>query len=67
MSLLTEAEQAYKEQRAAVQLVGARALRRAYDRVERQARGQDPLALARLAALRDECTRRGIDPTDTRP
>ena len=60
MSLLTDAEQAYRAQRAAVQLVGPKALRRAYRRTERRARDGDQLALVRLAAVRDEYLRRGI-------
>lgn len=62
MSLLTEAEYAYRRQRADVQLVGERGLRKAFRRAhERAERGSD-LAKVRRRALLDEFAWRGLEP-----
>lgn len=62
MSLLADAEYAYKRQRADVQLVGARVLRKAYRRAHARAGRGNDLALARLKALTDEFIARGLEP-----
>lgn len=62
MSLLTDAEYAYRRQRADVQLVGERQLRRTYRRAHRRAANGSDLARVRLRALRDEFIYRGVEP-----
>jgi hypothetical protein len=60
VSLLTDAEQTYKEQAAELQHVSARGLRRRYPTVSRQAGIGDDLAKVRLKALVDEFRRRRL-------
>jgi hypothetical protein len=61
MSNLTDAEDAYRQQRAAVQLAGRRKLRRTYRRThDRAMRGSD-LAKVRLKALKDEYRARHME------
>lgn len=62
MSLLTDAEQAYRDQRAAVQLAGRRELRKAFRGAWRRAAHGNDLALVRVKALRDEYAARGLEP-----
>ena len=62
MSLLADAEYAYKSQRADVQFAGERELRRTYHRAHARAEGGNDIAKARLKALRDEFTSRGVEP-----
>ena len=61
MSLLTDAESAYRQQRAAVRLLGPFRLRQAYRRLHGRAGSDDVLVLARLAALKDELILRGVE------
>jgi len=62
MSNLTDVEDAYRQQRAAVQLVGRRELRRTYRRTHGRAVNGSDLAKVRLKALRDEFMARGLEP-----
>lgn len=62
MSLLADAEYAYKRQRADVQLVRERELRKTYRRAHARAEAGSDIAKARLKALRDEFTSRGVEP-----
>lgn len=62
MSLLTDAAYAYRRQRADVQLVGERELRKAFRRAHQRTEGGSDLARVRLKALRDEFTSRGVEP-----
>lgn len=61
MSLLTDAEYAYRRQRAEAKLFGAFGLRQAYRKVHASSAGQDSIALARLAALKDEMVLRNLE------
>jgi len=61
VSLLADAEYAYKRQRADVQLAGERE-RKTYHRAHARAEGGNDIAKARLKALRDEFTSRGVEP-----
>ena len=60
MSNLTDAEDAYRQQRAGAQLVGRWTLRRSYRRTHQRAMAGSDLAKVRLKALRDEYTARGL-------
>jgi hypothetical protein len=61
MSSLTDAKNAYRQQRAVVRLAGRRRLRRTYRRThDRAMRGSD-LAKARLKALQDEYAARRLE------
>jgi hypothetical protein len=62
MSNLTDAEDAYRQQRAAVVLAGRRELRRTYRRTRERAVNGSDLAKVRLKALADEYTARGLEP-----
>ena len=61
MSNLTDAEDAYRQQKASVQLVGRWELRRSYRRTHQHAMAGSDLAKVRLKALRDEYTARGLE------
>lgn len=62
MSNLTDAEDAYRQQRAAVVLAGRRGLRRTYRRTHERAMKGSDLAKVRLKALQDEFMARGLEP-----
>jgi hypothetical protein len=62
MSNLTDARDAYRQQRAAAQLAGRRGLRRRYRRAHVHAGAGGNLAKVRLKALQDEYTARGLEP-----
>jgi len=61
MSLLTDAEAAYRQQRAQAKLVGAFHLRQSYRRLYVRVDRNDSIALARLAAVKDELVIRGVE------
>jgi len=62
MSRLTEAEYAYKQQRANVRLVGIRDLRRVFFRAHKRAANGSDLAKVPLWAILDEYASRGVEP-----
>lgn len=66
MSLLSEAEDAYRRTRAEAKLYGAFQLRQRYRRIHDRTHSGDSVMLARLAALRDELVYRGIEPPHVR-
>lgn len=61
MSLLTDAEHAYRQQRADDKLAGPFRLRQQYRKLRVRAGRDDMVALARLAALKDELILRGVE------
>lgn len=62
MSLLTEAADAYRQQRQAAQLVSDRDLAKMLQRAQRRADNGSDLARVRVKALLDEFTLRGLEP-----
>lgn len=62
MSLLTEAEYAYKQQREAVMTARPRELRRALRQACKRAKSGSDLTLVRVKAIRDEYAARGAVP-----
>lgn len=61
MSLLTDAEAAYRRQRAESKLFGAFGLRQCYRKLHARATNDDSVVLARLAALKDEMVLRNVE------
>lgn len=62
VSLLTEAEHAYSRQRQVAMFAKPRELRRVLRATHKRAENGCDLAKARLKAIRDEYTARGLEP-----